>query len=424
MLKDYDSIISGIFLRHPSVQTSGFGPRSYKSGIESMAEFDRKLGSPWKEYGCFHVAGTNGKGTVCSMIAASLAAGGKRVGLYTSPHLLDFRERIKIVENGSFRMIPKEDVLEFLEGDETGKREMESLSFFEITTGMALHWFAARKVDFAVIETGLGGRLDSTNVITPLVSVVTSIGLDHCALLGDTREKIAFEKAGIFKPGAPAVVWGRDTQTTPVFESVSSGTGCPLVFACDCEPSPAEASFSDERLRTDCRTASAALRAAGMAVCEDALTRYASITGLQARWERYSMDGFEVICDIGHNPAALEGNFRMLEESRRRVVVVYGIMADKDLRGISELLPKDAQYILCAPQTPRALPVDTLHSQLRSLRPDLETLTATSVKDALRKAAQKCRTIIDGAPEAKPLIYVGGSTFVVAEALPELCTTK
>lgn len=424
MQKDYDSIISGIFERHPSVQVSGFGPRSYKSGIGSMEAFDKKLGSPWKKFRSFHVAGTNGKGTVCSMIAACLAQSGAKVGLYTSPHLLDFRERIKVVEGKSFRMIPKEDVLDFLEGDAELSREMESLSFFEITTGMAFWWFDRQQVDYAVIEVGLGGRLDSTNIITPAVSVVTSIGLDHCAMLGNTRAGIASEKAGIFKPGIPAVVWGRDEETVGVFENCAHLAGCPLHFAEDYGPSPAEDAFTDSRLRSDCRTAAMALVLAGERPQTDALTDYASVTGLQARWERYSLGGFEVICDIGHNPAALEGNFGMLEKSGRPLVVVYGIMADKDLEGISGLMPKDSEYILCAPATPRALPVEELYDTLRRLRPDLVLSGAQSVGHALRTAVEHCKKITENDSAANPLIYVGGSTFVVAEALPELCATR
>ena len=254
-----------MFSRFQSVQKVGFTGDAYKPGLSGMLRFSAMLGDPWKAYPCIHVAGTNGKGSVCSMLAAAMAVGEgvrrqadgqcadraplaghgralctarmaicenapsrSKIGLYTSPHLLDFRERMKIVSGDGFEMISREEVWEFLCLYEEA---FEGLSFFEITTGMAFWWFARQGVDAAVIETGLGGRLDSTNIITPVLSIVTSIGLDHCALLGSTRAAIAREKAGIFKPGVPAVVGVRDAETAPVFEEVADAVGAPLVFA-------------------------------------------------------------------------------------------------------------------------------------------------------------------------------------------------
>ena len=425
----YEKKLEEIFARHPSVQVSGFTGRAYKAGIESMLAFDAVLGSPWKSYRCIHVAGTNGKGSVSSMLAASLAASGLRVGLYTSPHLVDFRERIKIIGAvASPTLISREEVMEFLEKYD---REIESLSFFEITTGMAFWWFERQKVDVAVIEVGLGGRLDSTNVLTPVLSVVTSIGLDHCAMLGDTRPQIALEKAGIFKRGVPALVWGHDPETDGVFEDYASEVGSPLHFADD-EVQPVR--LDDMDLRGDyqdrnLRTVLAALSLLGVEPNFDALRHTASITGLRGRWEILS-ERPTVICDIGHNPPALALNFRQLkkmassegalhsadscgEAPAERLIIVYGIMADKALDDIAPLMPAGARYILCAPDTPRALPAGELHSRLSALRPDLEILpspgsagVAEAVREALRLAA----------PDT--IIYIGGSTFVVAEALP------
>ena len=265
-IERYNERLEALFSRFQSVQKVGFTGDAYKPGLFGMERLSELLGNPWKEYPCVHVAGTNGKGSVCSMLAAALAGGGavcaeghprrakgpatshkgslvralpvrispdgpsRRVGLYTSPHLLDFRERMKIVSGDGFEMISREEVWEFLNKYEA---ELEGLSFFEVTTGMAFWWFARRGVDAAVIEAGLGGRLDSTNIITPVLSVITSIGLDHCALLGSTRSAIAWEKAGIFKPGVPAVVGVRDAETAPVFESAAVAVGTPLVFASD-----------------------------------------------------------------------------------------------------------------------------------------------------------------------------------------------
>ena len=232
---NYEKMLDELFARHPSVQKDGFTAGAYKPGLGGMMEFDARLGSPWRNFKTIHVAGTNGKGSVCSMLAAALAANGYKVGLYTSPHLIDFRERAKIIENGGWRMISEEEVWDFVNG-----HELEDLSFFEITTGLAFSWFASQQVDIAVIETGLGGRLDSTNIITPELCIITSIGLDHCKMLGSTRAEIAAEKAGIFKPGVPAVVSSispgveGDTQVALPTRSITSQPMsptrvCPLV---------------------------------------------------------------------------------------------------------------------------------------------------------------------------------------------------
>ena len=315
---DYKSRIEDLFRRHRSVQTSGFSSDAYKSGLEGIVALDNVLGHPHQRYRTVHVAGTNGKGSVCSMIASALAANGYRTGLYTSPHLISFRERMKILEpSGGIRMIPEEEVCAFLD-----EFDMDGLTFFEITTGMAFKWFADRGVDFAVIETGLGGRLDSTNVITPEVSVISSIGLDHCALLGNTLQAIAAEKAGIFKRGVPAVVWGRESATAPVFEKIAARTGAPLHFASDFySPLLRKGNFTDLQgpcQETNLRTALAALALLGipaMGATEDALAHTASRAGLRARWEILLRNPL-TICDIAHNLPALASNFRRLESLR------------------------------------------------------------------------------------------------------------
>ena len=445
----YEKKIEEIFARHPSVQVSGFNGRTYKAGIDSMLAFDAALGHPWKSFRCIHVAGTNGKGSVSSMLAASLASRGLRVGLFTSPHLIDFRERIKIVSGDTLspetsrlrvltdqtsrphhslrswsplspaeggrvswgrvspEMISKDEVMEFLERYE---EEIKELSFFEITTGMAMWWFERQKVDAAVIEVGLGGRLDSTNVITPILSVVTSIGLDHCAMLGESRAEIAREKAGIFKKDVPALVWGHDKETNEVFQKYAEEVGAQLHFA-DEIVQPVHLDGMDlrgEYQDANVRTTLAALKLLDIEPDYDALRNTAKITGLRGRWEILRKNP-TVICDIGHNPAALAHNFRQLEESGKPLIIVYGIMADKALDDIAPLMPARARYILCSPATPRALPMDTLHSRLSALRPDLNLQTSPSVSDALQIALDLA------SPDT--IIYVGGSTFVVAEVL-------
>ncbi|MGM9791560.1 MAG: bifunctional folylpolyglutamate synthase/dihydrofolate synthase [Candidatus Cryptobacteroides sp.] len=409
---EYDKLIEDIYSRHPSVQVSGFGPKSYKAGLEAMRGFDAQLGSPWRKYRIIHVAGTNGKGSVSSMLASCLAASGLSVGLYTSPHLLDFRERIKIVSPEGWEMVSKDYVQNFLE---ERPDEIEHLSFFEITTGLAFKWFADRRVDIAVIEVGLGGRLDSTNIIDSELAVVTSIGLDHCALLGSTREQIASEKGGIFKSGSKALVWGHDAQTDPVFEECARNSGARLHYADEVisEPSLNSIDFGamdlrGEYQRDNVRTALSALSLLGIAAEPGAIEHTSRRTGLRGRWETLCEQP-KIICDIGHNPAALEMNFAQLHSSGRPLTIVYGIMADKALDDIAPLMPADADYILCAPKGSRALPVRDLHTRLSTLRPELRLQEAPSVADAVKMAISKS--------QIESIIYIGGSTFVVAEAL-------
>ncbi|MBO4844487.1 MAG: bifunctional folylpolyglutamate synthase/dihydrofolate synthase [Bacteroidales bacterium] len=435
-MSDYEQIIKGLFERHQSVQTAGFSSDSYKPGLDRIRQLDARMGGPAGRLRCVHVAGTNGKGSVCSMLAASLAGSGYRVGLFTSPHLLDFRERIKIVSDGGFQMIPRESVLEFLD-----KFDSPDLSFFEITTGLAFWYFDREQVDVAVIEVGLGGLLDSTNIIVPEVAVVTSIGLDHCALLGGTRAEIAGQKAGIFKPGVPAVVGELDPETVPVFEAAAAAAHCPLFFApehCRTEylvekgdknrldaespfqPStPSSESVLDRMdLQGECqeenlRTVLCVLDLMGEEPDFEAICHAAAMTGLRGRWETVSEEPL-TIADIGHNPAALKRNFGRLEEIMAggeydKLIVVYGVMADKDLDGIIPLMPQDAEYIFTAPDTPRALPSAEILRRFLAVRPDAEARACDSVADALRLASSSATS--------RSLIYVGGSAFVVADFL-------
>ena len=442
-MSDYQQIIKSLFERHQSVQTAGFSADSYKPGLDRIRELDRRAGSPSSRLRCIHVAGTNGKGSVCSLLAASLAGSGYRVGLFTSPHLLDFRERIKIVEEDGFEMIPKESVMKFLE-----KYDSPELSFFEITTGMAFWFFDREQVDIAVIEVGLGGLLDSTNIIVPELCVVTSIGLDHCALLGDTRALIAGQKAGIFKSGVPAVVGQMDAETAPVFEAAAAEAHCPLFFAPefdvhDClkeylvekgdnnrldAESPFQPSTPPDRaeqlkdllarmdLQGECqeenlRTVLCALDLLGEEPNVDALCRAAAMTGLRGRWEAVRRSPL-TIADIGHNPAALKGNFARLKEMMAsgaydKLLIVYCLMADKDLQGILPLMPLEAEYFFAAPDTPRALPAPAILSAVKDLLPNAQA--CDSVADAVSKASALAT------PQS--LIYIGGSTFVVADYL-------
>lgn len=404
--QSYDRLLADLFEKHPTVQKVGFGAGAYKPGLAGMESFDAALGHPWRKFKTIHVAGTNGKGSVSSMLAAALAATGLRVGLYTSPHLVDFRERIKIISSlPNAEMIPKEAVFAFLT-----ENDLEGLSFFEITTGMAFWWYAEQEVDVAVIEVGLGGRLDSTNIITPELSVITSIGLDHCAMLGNTRAGIAGEKAGIFKPGVPAVVWGWDDETGPVFETQAAEAPCPLFFADEFESPDIDLDLTGPCQAINQRTVSAALELLGIEADREALAHTARITGFRGRWEKLRSEP-ETICDIGHNPPALKLNFEKLSALGRPLFIVYGVMADKDLDGIAPMMPAGAEYFLVAPANSRSLPVEALKVRLSKLRPDLHTCAAPSVADGVRMAEKMAA----GVPGS--LVYIGGSTFVVSEAV-------
>ena len=443
-VKEYEARIAGLYSRFQSVQAVGFGSGAYKPGLEGMKALSAATGDPYRRLRCIHVAGTNGKGSVSSMLASALAVGGRKVGLYTSPHLVDFRERMRVVSDYGFELIPRESVWEFLESYEGA---FEGRSFFEITTAMAFWWFARIGVDVAVIETGLGGRLDSTNIITPELCVITSIGLDHCALLGDTRAAIAREKAGIFKPGVPAVVWGRDEETAPVFEAEALAVGAPLHFASDFAEFEGEAELlQDMDLRgeyqaVNLHTVLAALheipdlRPSGSVRNDEnesfrasearpGILNTASRTGLRGRWEHLCIAP-EIICDIGHNPQALERNFAQLEhlckgpDGLRPLIIVYGIMADKDLGSIIPMMPSRAHWIFAAPDSPRALPAEELLRRVLETRPEIdaeiapecvsEAIPRGSVAAALARAQQLAT--------ADTIIYIGGSAFVVAEVL-------
>ena len=332
----------------------------------------------------------------------------------------------------AFDLIPKEYVFAFLTAWKPYFVE-HGLSFFEITTGLAFKWFSDEKVDVAVIETGLGGRLDSTNVITPVLSLVTTIGLDHCALLGDTLAAIAGEKAGIFKPGVPALVGESNPETDPVFDARARDL-CPLTYADRVEPDLWERreeilpamDLQAEVQRKNLRTVLAALDILRTSVgiqtdsdsVLDGLVHAARRTGFRGRWERLS-ERPPVIADIGHNPQALAYNFDQLRRYRaegrcRSLVIVYGVMADKDLPGILPLMPEDATYLFAAPATARALPAAEILRRFTAFagdRPVRASATGT-VAEAVREALALASALPD------PLVFIGGSAFVVAEALP------
>ena len=425
----YNELVEELFRRFPSVQKGPF-QEGYKPGLERMFSFTEALGHPERQFRSIHIAGTNGKGSVANMLACALASAGLRTGLFTSPHLLDFRERMRIA--APLELISREYVYDFLTKWWPWIEENE-LSFFEITTGMAFRWFADSGVEAAVIETGLGGRLDATNVITPVLSVVTTIGLDHCAYLGDTLAAIAAEKAGIFKRGVPALVGETRPETKPVFEEKARDF-CPLRFADARVPSLysfASMIVADmdlaapvqrkKNLKTVLTAVEMLQQMPGFQALQDVpkvmvgIAHTARRMGFRGRWELLFRHP-DVICDIGHNPQALEASFAALrgylEKGRYSALyVVYGVMADKDLDAIIPLMPREARWFFATPDTPRALPSSEI--LLRFQAAGGSGLAFDSVPQAVEAAMEQAQEA-----GGNPLVFIGGSTFVVADALP------
>ena len=446
--KAYDEMIGKLFVRFPSFQKTGAS--AYKPGIGNMEFFDQLAGHPHRQYKTIHIAGTNGKGSVSNMLASVLAAQGLKVGLYTSPHILDFRERIRVVSGDEpFRLISKEEVWSFvMQWQETF--DHLDMSFFEITTSMALTWFARQEVDVVVLETGLGGRLDSTNIVNPVLSIITNIGLDHCDMLGETLPEIAFEKAGIIKPKVPVVIGESHPETDAVFERKVLYTNLPeplfmgsrtaimslLTFADKVEPELwaqhedilQKMDLQGEYQRKNLRTVLAALDVLGAKgnFVREALIRTAERTGFRGRWEKLS-DNPYVICDIGHNEHGLKYNFAHLERMKSEgrctdLIMVYGSVADKDVDLVIHLMPQDAIYVFTQAQGKRALPAENIRDRYLTFceensRSIDRVHCAGTVVEAMNLAYEIAAGIVAADPHARPLIYVGGSTYVVSEAV-------
>lgn len=436
----YEGIITQLFKRFPSFQKQGAS--AYKPGLGHSFEICRRMGEPQKAYPCIHVAGTNGKGSTCNMLAAQFASKGLKVGLYTSPHMLDFRERMRVVEADGVRLVSKRQIWDMIQSYDADFTDLD-LSFFEITTALAFRFFADEKVDIAIIETGLGGRLDATNVITPILSVITNIGFDHTDLLGNTLPLIAAEKAGIIKPGVPVVIGESNPQTDPVFTSIAASNNSPIVFAdrascpeglrvksegpCeDLEAVLARMDLKGDYQRKNLRTVLSAMQVLGQEVNWTAIENAARICDFHGRWEVLATEPY-TICDIGHNQHGLKYNFAQLQKlldsgEYSDLVMVYGSVADKDVDAVLSILPRKAHIFFASADNHRAMPAAELHSRATAIFgregavPDAGV--CASVPSAVEKALARCRTL------AKPLLYIGGSTYLVSEAVEFLETQK
>jgi dihydrofolate synthase/folylpolyglutamate synthase len=404
---NYQETLDWMFVQLPMYQRKGGA--AYKKDLSNTLLFSEALGAPEKKFKSIHVAGTNGKGSTSHMLASVLQEAGYKVGLYTSPHLIDFRERIKI--NG--KEISKAAVVTFVAAQKTFL-ESQQLSFFELTVGMAFDHFSREKVDFAVVEVGLGGRLDSTNILLPEVSVITNIGLDHTQFLGTTLEKIAFEKGGIIKKGVPVVIGEYQPETLPVFERLSKERNAPLFLSSTLvEQTPIsdlKGNYQYHNLKTVVQTV-VVLNELGHMIADQALQRglqrVVSNTGLLGRWQLLNTAP-RTICDTAHNKEGLSCTLAQLRETNYdNLHLVLGVVSDKDLESIFPLFPTNATYYFCKPNLERGL--DSKLLQEKALAYGLEGDRFDSVSQAY-KSAQEAATKND-------CIYIGGSTFVVAEVL-------
>lgn len=413
---------------------SRLGSAAYKKDLTNIQALSEHLGHPHHKFRSIHVAGTNGKGSVSHTLAAVLQTAGYKTGLYTSPHLKDFRERIRV--DGS--MVPEEWIVRFVQQIQPQIEILEP-SFFEVTVAMAFSFFAEQQVDVAVIEVGMGGRLDSTNIIHPELSIITNIGWDHQNILGNTLEAIAFEKAGIIKAQVPVVIGERQKETAPVFEKIAAEKNAPLVYAEDeftvkeyqLSPTLLHLQVWDVGLHKSCSysldlpglyqlknfctvlTAVKVLSEHGWNITENHICTAAAtvkkLTGLQGRWEIVRQKP-DVILEVAHNEDGMRNMVQQLKRlSYNQLHLVFGMVKDKEVDAVLRLLPREANYYFTQAQIPRALDAETLRQ--KAAQQQLTGLTYHNVNEALEAALQKA------APE--DIVVVCGSVFLVGEVEKE-----
>ena len=421
----YKALLDKIFKAYPMYHK--IGSAAYKEGLENIEALMDILDHPERKFKAVHIAGTNGKGSVAHLLASYFQERDCKTGLFTSPHLVDFRERIRL--NG--QMISEEAVLAFFDKFKTQFDQLEP-SCFEMTTALAFYYFAEQKVDVAVIEVGLGGRLDATNVLSPLLSVITNISLEHTQMLGDSIAKIAAEKAGIIKYKTPVVIGEFNPESFPVFEDLANQKDAPLFLAEDNYSfngdfddlnvidvlgntlyehiqMPLHGEYQLKNLKTFLQATEVIeeLWPAEKDVVPQAIRNMVSNTGFQGRWQILRREPL-TICDVGHNPGGLALTMKQLAQYPcRQLRMVFGMVNDKDIDKAVSLLPKNALYYVCQAQIERALPATELAERMQ--QHGLQCRIVGTVADAFRQANS------DAAPDN--LIFVGGSCFVVGELL-------
>lgn len=426
---DYQQTIDYLYNQLPMFSRTGAAAMT--KDLSNTIALCNLVGNPQNQFKTIHIGGTNGKGSTSHMLAAILQTAGYKTGLYTSPHLKDFRERIRI--NGA--MIGEDVVVNFVEKHRADFEKIKP-SFFEMTVALCFAVFGQQAVDFGIIEVGLGGRLDSTNVINPLLSIITNIGWDHMNLLGDTLPLIAGEKAGIIKPGVPVIIGERQPEVEDVFIQTAAKQDSPITFASDVwaikAQSPSTDNLIDITISSSVKTldlqldltgtyqlknvkgvlcAVDELRRQGYTITDEhiqtGLRQVKSLTGLHGRWEIINTNPL-TICDTGHNPDGIEEVLKNIERVKyNHLHFVIGMVNDKDSGKVLSMLPKNATYYFCRPDIPRGLEAESLRLKAESF--NLTGKTYDSVKEALN-AAQR-------AAQPDELVFVGGSTFVVAEVV-------
>ena len=400
----YKEILDWMFVQLPMYQNDG--STAFKKDLTNILALSKELGFPEQKFKSIHVAGTNGKGSTSHILASILQEAGYKVGLYTSPHLKNFTERIRI--NGV--EISEEKVTEFINGNKDFL-EQQKMSFFEMTVGLAFDYFASEKVDMAIIEVGLGGRLDSTNNITPEVAVITNIGLDHTQFLGETLPEIASEKAGIIKKNIPVVIGEEQAAVKSVFIAKAAKESAPIYFASDASGNYISDLLGDYQIQNS-KTAVAAIKILkGYQVSKEniknGLLNVVKNTNLKGRWQ-VLQEHPKVICDTAHNKEGLAIVLNQLKKQPfKKLHIVLGVVADKKLETILPLFPSSADYYFCKPAISRGLSEAVLEANAKKF--DLVGKKYSSVKLALKSALLNANQ--------EDIIYVGGSTFVVAEII-------
>jgi dihydrofolate synthase/folylpolyglutamate synthase len=405
----YKEVTDYLFSQLPMYQRQG--KAAYKADLDNTIKLMEVLAQPQNSFKSIHIAGTNGKGSTSHMLASVLQEAGYKVGLYTSPHLKDYRERIKI--NG--QLIPEEYVIDFVN---KYKSEFEKigLSFFEWTVGLAFDYFNTEKIDIGIIEVGLGGRLDSTNVITPLISVITNIGKDHTQFLGDTYEKIAFEKAGIIKPNTPVVIGETQPETASVFKQIAKEKNAPIYFADQSEIKVPELDLKGVYQQKNCKTVISTLNVLteynkefylNETIINSGLKNTIKNTGLRGRWEILQHKPF-IVTDTAHNKEGLQlviNQFTNLPHQNKHFIL--GFVNDKNVDEIIKLFPADANYYFTQPSIPRALSIENLKPIIK------KTTLNAKFFNTPKEALEHVKVIAN----QQDIIYIGGSTFIVAEIL-------
>ena len=401
----YQQTLDYLFDRLPMYQR--LGAEAYKADIGNIITASQHLNNPHKKFKSIHVAGTNGKGSTSHLLASVLQEADYSVGLYTSPHLKDFKERITI--NG--QMIKETEVISFVSNNKSFFETLE-LSFFELTVALAFDYFAKQKVDIAVIETGLGGRLDSTNIISPELAIITNISLDHTNLLGDTIEKIAKEKAGIIKENTPIIIGRKQKETTEIFIKIAEEKQAKLIYASanNKYKTDLKENYQKENVSTTL-AAITQLQAMNWNICEDniinGIGNTLKNTAFMGRWQTLGEHPL-IICDMGHNEDGIKQVTQQIAKLHyNKLHFVFGVVKDKNIDTILSLLPEDAQYYFCQANIDRAMEAGELAK--KAIKLGLKGTSHTSVKQALENAKKNAMK--------DDFIFVGGSTFVVAEVL-------